>query len=138
MNNKENKRKVLSEYINEMCTTSFKKKDFINTLHTHFTEFSPREKDDSCYIAIRALEKIKMKNVKDKDLFDLVRCMQLESIKMVLDVITGHFPDKECWGVFLLDKDEKPKTRIQEGELLDMMNWEDTLSKKSKKKQGKN
>jgi hypothetical protein len=130
--------KELADMINEICIMGFDRKDFIDTLYSHFTEVTPREKDDPCYIAIRALEKIKMSNVNGKYLFDLVRCMELESIRVVLDIITGHLSDDHRWGVFLLDKDGKPNTRIQEGELVEMMNWEDTLSKKYKKELKKN
>jgi hypothetical protein len=135
MKNLENNKNAenLIDFINEMCTNGYEKKDYLKNLHSHFKEDLPREYDDPFFIAIKALKKLKKSKVPEKALYNLVRCMELESIKMVLDIITGHLPNEQSWGVFLLDKKGKPKTRIQEGELVEMMNWEDTLSKKYKR-----
>ena len=138
MNNKEKRAKELADMINEICLNSYERKDIIDSLYSHFTEGSQMEYDDPCYIAIKALKKLKKSKVPEKALYDLLRCMELESIKMVLDIITGHGTDEHRWGVFLLDKKGKPNTRIQEYELVEMMNWEDTLSKKFKKELKKN
>ena len=124
--------KDLFDQINELSTNSSEPENYIGTLYKYFNQAPYNQYNLPCSIAIKALEEIKKSKVPDKYLYDLIRCIELENIEAVLAIITGYYEVNPKWGVFLLDDEGNPEIRIEDQELLDEINWDDTMSERFK------